>query len=137
MIFNIDSTLQWIPNRCFKKIWDDNWILTLRDWDVIVDKDVLIKSKWNWWNNVELKLYSLEKEEEKDGIQLCVDDWNKWVIQENDVDVINWYNQFETIEEFCWEFIKINPMYWENRNLAIVSELWWNGEIIEVLCDIE
>ena len=53
------------------------------------------------------------------------------------MDVINWYNQFETIEEFCWEFIKINPMYWENRNLAIVSELWWNGEIIEVLCDIE
>lgn len=139
VIFNIDSTSQWIPTRCFKKIWKEIWILTLRDGEVITWKQVWIKNMWDNWINVDkLELFWLEKEEEIDGINLCIEDWNKWVIKENDVDIIDWYNQFETVEEFCWEYIKVNPMYMSgHRNLAIVSVLWWNGEVIEVLCDIE
>ena len=138
VIFTIDSESKWFPSRCFKKIWKNKWVLTLRDWDVIVDKDAWIKNIWNNWVNIDkLELYWLEKEEEIDWIQLCVEDWNKWVIKENDVDIIDWFNQFETVEDFCAEFIKVNPMYWENRNMAIVSELWWPWEKIEVLCDIE
>lgn len=139
VIFTIDSESEWFPSRCFKKIWKNKWVLTLRDWDVIVDKDAWIKNIWNNWVNIDkLELYWLEKEEEIDWIQLCVEDWNKWVIKENDVDIIDWFNQFETVEDFCAEFIKVNPMYWSgHRNLSIVSLLWWPWEKIEVLCDIE
>lgn len=137
VIFTIYSTWEWIPDNCFKKIWNNKWVLTLRDWNIIIDKEVSIKSKWNWWNNIELKLYSLENEEEKDGIQLCVEDWNKWIIKENDIDIVNWFNEFDSVEDFCEEFIKINTGYWENRNKAIVSELWWTWEVVEVLCRID
>jgi len=137
VVFDINSQSEWIPDNCFKNILNNSWVLTLRDWDIIVDKEVPIKSKWNWWNNIELKLYSLEKEEEINWIQLCVDDWNNWVIKENDVDVVDWYNEFNSVEEFCEEFIKVNPMYWENRNLAIVSTLWWSWDLIELLCYIK
>ena len=138
VVFDINSQSEWIPDNCFKNIWNNTWILTLRDWDIIVEKEVWIKNRWNWWNNISnLWLYSLEKEEEINWIQLCVDDWNNWVIKENDVDVVDWYNEFNSVEEFCEEFIKVNPMYWENRNLAIVSTLWWSWDLIELLCYIK
>ena len=137
IIFTIDSTSQRIPTKCFKKIWKDKWELTLRDGEVITGKEVWIKSQWEDWINIDnLALFWLEKEEEKDGIDLCVEDWNNWIIKENDIDIVDWYNQFENVQDFCAEFIKVNPMYQTgHRNLAIVSLLWWNGEIIEVLCD--
>ena len=137
VIFTIDSTSQWIPARCFQKIWKDNWMLTLRDGEVITWKEVWIKTQWENWINIDnLALFWLEKEEEKDWIDLCVEDWNnEWYKDES---VAEWRNQFETVEDFCAEFIKENPMYWTgHRNLAIVSELWWPWEKIEVLCDIE
>lgn len=138
VVFDINSQSEWIPDNCFKNIWNNSWVLTLRDWDIIVEKEVWIKNRWNWWNNISnLWLYSLEKEEEINWIQLCVDDWNNWVIKENDVDVVDWYNEFNSVEEFCEEFIKVNPMYWENRNLAIVSTLWWSWDLIELLCYIK
>jgi hypothetical protein len=44
--------------------------LTLRDGEVIIEKDVLIKNKWTNWINVDnLELSSLENEEKKDGIE--------------------------------------------------------------------
>ena len=135
--FNINSLYQWIPTKCFKKIWNIGWVITLRDWDIIVDKEVWIKNRWNNWINIDnLALFWLEKEEEKDWIDLCIEDWNnEWYKDES---VVEWRNQFETVEDFCSEFIKENPMYWTgHRNLAIVSELWWPGEKIEILCDIE
>ena len=137
VIFTIDSTSQRIPVRCFKKIWKTNWILSLRDGDILTWREVWIKSKWEDWVNVEnLALFWLEKEDEKDGIDLCIEDWNnEWYKYES---VVEWRNEFETVEDFCWEFIKENPMYWTgHRNAAIVSLLWWPGENIEVLCDIE
>ena len=136
VIFIIDSTSEWIPTRCFRKIWKDNWVLILRDWDVITDKEIWIKNTRNWWINIDkLELFWLEKDEKIDWIQLCVEDWNNELYK--DESVVEWRNQFETLEDFCSEFIKVNPMYWEHRNLAIVSELWWPWEKIEVLCDIE
>lgn len=137
VIFTIDSTSQRIPTKCFKKIWKDNWMLTLRDGEVITWKEVWIKSQWEDWIDVDnLALFWLEKEEEKDWIDLCIEDWNnEWYKDES---VAQWRNQFETVEDFCWEFIKENPMYWTGyRNAAIVSLLWWPGEKIEILCDIE
>ena len=69
VIFNINSTSEWLPDRCFKYIWKNSWVLTLRDWDETTDKEIWIKSKWNNWINVEnLTLYSLENEEKIDWI---------------------------------------------------------------------
>lgn len=137
VIFTIDSISEWIPIRCFQKIWKDNWIITLRDGEVITWKKVWIKNKWEDWINIDnLALFWLEKEEEKDGIDLCIEDWNnEWYKDES---VVEWRNQFETVEDFCSEFIKENPMYWTGHiNSEIISELWWTGEKIEILCDIE
>jgi hypothetical protein len=89
VIFTIDSKSEWIPTRCFQKIWKDNWILTLRDGDVITWKEVWIKSQWEIWINIDnLALFWLEKEEEKDWIGLSVEDWNN-----------EWYK--EKIEVLC------------------------------------
>lgn len=139
VIFPIESMSEWIPNRCFKIIWKDNWVLTLRDWDIIVDREVWIKSIWENWINVDkLELYWLEKEEEIDWIELCVEDQNNNPMLYEDESVIEWRNEFETLEDFCWEFIKVNPMYLSgHKNAAIVWLLWWLWEKIEVLCDIE
>lgn len=69
VVFLVDSKLQWIPSRCFKRIWKNNWVLVLRDWLDVSEQKVEIKSKWENWINVEnFDLYSLEKDEEKDGI---------------------------------------------------------------------
>ena len=69
VVFSVDSKLQWIPSRCFKRIWKNNWVLVLRDWLDVSEQKVEIKSKWENWINVEkFDLYSLEKDEEKDGI---------------------------------------------------------------------
>jgi hypothetical protein len=67
--WNLDSLR--IPSNCFNNIWKSSWILTLRDGYLIQEKEVWINSKWNEWNNVEkLTFISLEKEDEKDGIEL-------------------------------------------------------------------
>ena len=73
VLFYIDSLWQRIPDNCFKYISNSSGILTLRDWDIIKEKEVLINSKWKWWNNVkDLWLYSLENEEKKHWIRMCI-----------------------------------------------------------------
>ena len=69
VVFRVNSESQWIPSRCFKRVWKNNWVLVLRDWLDISDEKVNIKSKWENWINVDIfSLYSLEKDEQKDGI---------------------------------------------------------------------
>lgn len=73
VLFYIDSLWQRIPDNCFKYISNSSGILTLRDWDIIKEKEVSINSKWKWWNNVkDLWLYSLENEEKKHWIRMCI-----------------------------------------------------------------
>ncbi len=70
VIFSVNSDLIWVPDRCFKKIKKTNWILSLYDGYFVEDKEIEIKYKWNGWNNISnLWLYSLEKDEKKDGIE--------------------------------------------------------------------
>lgn len=67
--FTINSENLRIPSNCFNSLRKSSWILTLRDGDLIQEKEIWIKSKWNGWNNVEkLTFIPLEKEDEKDGI---------------------------------------------------------------------
>ena len=137
VIFTKDFPTIWIPTNCFTEIWKNSWKLTLRDGEVITWKEIWIKNKWTNWINIDnLALFWLEKEDEKDWIDLCIEDWNnEWYKDES---LVEWRNQFETLEDFCSEFIKVNPMYLSgHRNAAIVSELWWPGEKIEVLCKVD
>lgn len=69
VVFRVNSESEWIPSRCFKRVWKNNWVLVLRDWLDVSDEKVNIKSKWENWINVDIfSLYSLEKDEQKDGI---------------------------------------------------------------------
>ena len=69
VIFTKDFPTIWIPKNCFTKLWKNSWILTLRDGEVIIWKEVWIKNKWNEWINVDnLALSSLENGKKKDGI---------------------------------------------------------------------
>ena len=71
VVFNKDFPTIWIPENCFTKISKDNWILTLRDGEIITQKEIWIKNKWNNWINIDnLWLYSLENEEKKDEMNL-------------------------------------------------------------------
>ncbi len=71
VVFNKDFPTIWIPENCFTKISKDNWILTLRDGEIITQKEIWIKNKWNNWININsLWLYSLENEEKKDEMNL-------------------------------------------------------------------
>lgn len=71
VVFNKDFPTIWIPENCFTKISKDNWILTLRDGEIITQKEIWIKNNWNNWINIDnLWLYSLENEEKKDEMNL-------------------------------------------------------------------
>ena len=146
VVFTKDFPTIWIPENCFIEISNNTWNLTLRDGEIITWMKVWIKNKWNNWINVyNLTLFWLENEEEKDGMNLCIEDWNKIIknwdndpILHEDESLIEWRNQFDNVEDLCNEFIKVNPMYWSgHRNTSIVSLLWWSGEKIEILCRLE
>ena len=69
VIFTKDFPTIWIPKNCFTELWKNSWILTLRDGEIIIWKEVWIKNKWNEWINVDnLALSSLENGKKKDGI---------------------------------------------------------------------
>ena len=71
IVFRVNSESEWIPSRCFKRVWKNNWVLVLRDWLDVSDEKVNIKSKWENWINIDIfSLYSLEKDKQKDGIDL-------------------------------------------------------------------
>ena len=96
VIFTKDFPTIWIPTNCFTQMWKNSWILTLRDGELITEKKIWIKNKWDIWINVDdLELYSLENEKKKDEMNLCTKSEN---------------------------------------NSVLISDLWWNGEIIEILC---
>ena len=96
VIFTKDFPTIWIPTNCFTQMWKNSWILTLRDGELITEKKIWIKNKWDIWINVDdLELYSLENEKKKDEMNLCTKSEN---------------------------------------NSVLISDLWWNGEFIEILC---
>ena len=146
VVFTKDFPTIRIPENCFSEISNNTWNLTLRDGKIITWKEIWIKNKWDNWINVDnLALFWLENEEEKDGMNLCIEDWNKIIknwdndpMLHEDESLIEWRKQFDNVEDLCKEFIKVNPMYWSgHRNSSIVSLLWWSGEKIEVLCRLE
>lgn len=77
VIFPVESDSVWIPKNCFTEIWNNTWTLTLRDGETISSKEIWIKNKWKNWINVDqITTSSLENEEKKDEIQMCIASWN-------------------------------------------------------------
>ena len=73
VVFTKDFPTIRIPENCFTEISINSWNLTLRDGDLIQEKEIWIKNKWNNWINVDdLALFWLENEEEKDGMNLYI-----------------------------------------------------------------
>ena len=146
VVFTKDFPTIWIPENCFTELWINSWKLTLRDSDVITWKEIWIKNKWNNWINIDnFVLFWLEKEQEKDWINSCIEDWNNIIknrdsdpILHEDESLIEWRRKYDNVEDLCREFIKVNPMYMSgHENAAIVSEIWWSGEKFEVLCKLD
>lgn len=74
VIFPVDSDLQRLPERCFTWLSKNNWTLVLRDGNLILEKEIWIKNRWDDRMNIDnFTLFSLEKEEEKDAIELSIE----------------------------------------------------------------
>ena len=73
VVFTKDFPTIWIPENCFTEISNNTWNITLRDGEIITWKEIWIKNKWDNWINIDnLALFWLENEEEKDGMNLCI-----------------------------------------------------------------
>ena len=86
VIFSVKSDSVWIPQNCFTEIWNNTWTLTLHDGETISSKEIWIKNKWKNWINVDqITTSSLENEEKKDEIQMCIASWsNIYTLHENE-----------------------------------------------------
>ena len=74
-----------------------------------------------------------EDETEKKAIENCINSRNNDPTLYEDEAVIELYNQFENTEDFCTEFVKTNPMFY--NNIVWIDEswepIWQDWEIIE------
>ena len=76
---------------------------------------------------------TLRNEENKKAIENCINSRNSDPTLYEDESVIELYNQFENTENFCIEFIKANPMFY-NDTIWIDESwelIWLNWEVIE------
>ena len=81
---------------------------------------------------IELYLESNEVTDKK-AIENCINSRNNDPILYEDESVIELYNQFENTEDFCTEFVKTNPMFY--NDIIWINEswepIWQDWEIIE------
>ena len=65
VIFTKDFETIWIPENCFTSLLNTWWVLTLRENDIIIEKEVWIKNRReNWVNINDIWLYSIENNNE-------------------------------------------------------------------------
>ena len=99
IIFSIESDHIWLPKNCFTSLWDSSWIIKLRQWEEIKEKEIWIKSKWNEWINIDKIIpYSLEKGMEKDEMNMCVSIWSNRIF--SDDNIID--QSVNNLEILCW-----------------------------------
>lgn len=106
----------------------------------IVD-DLNHYKKWDTYENI--KEENVEEQviegniqeslEDTKAIENCINSRNNDPTLYEDESIIEWHNQFENTESFCAEFVKTNPMYY-NDSIWIDESwqpVWWDWEIIE------
>ena len=110
-------------------------------WPIVDDLDHY--KKWETYDDIREKNNSEETIVENDiqemtdndikAIENCIDSRNNDPLLHEDESIIEWHNQFENTESFCAEFVKTNPMYY-NESIWIDESwqpVWWDWEIIE------
>lgn len=76
---------------------------------------------------------TLKNGENKKAIENCINSRNNDPTLYEDESLIEFYNQFESTEDFCIEFVKTNPMFYNNA-IGIDESwepVWQDREIIE------
>jgi len=75
-----------------------------------------------------------ESLEDTKAIENCINSRNNDPTLYEDEAVIELHNLFENTQDFCAEFVKTNPMYY-NDSIWIDESwqpVWWDWEIIEI-----
>jgi len=123
------------------------WTLVLNGcmttWPIVDDLDHY--KKWDTYESIreerdnkediieENTQETLKNEENKKAIENCINSRNNDPTLYEDESVIELYNQFENTEDFCTEFVKTNPMSY--NNIIWINEswepIWQDWEIIE------
>ena len=103
------------------KKWDTYESIRDREWTI---NDTGISENIGW---------TAEDNRDSKAIEKCVDSWNNDPMVYEDESTIERHNQFETTEDFCAEFIKVNTMFYDD--IIWITETWepvWQDwEILE------
>ena len=92
-------------------------------WPIVDDLDHY--KKWDTYKSIREKddeentQKSLENEK---AIENCINSRNNDSMLHEDESVIELYNQFENTEDFCAEFVKTNPMFY--NDIVWINESW-------------
>ena len=106
-------------------------------WPVVDDLDHY--KKWDTYSSIreeknEIIEDNTQKTVEDDNdlkaINNCINSWNSDPMLYEDESTIELHNQFENTEAFCAEFIKTNPMFYNDMIWTDETweQIWWDWE---------
>lgn len=113
-------------------------------WPIVDDLDHY--KKWDTYESIRNEELIIKNKEIEDNVELtdddnkdtkaienCINSRNNDPMLYEDEAVIELYNQFENTEDFCTEFVKTNPMFYNDTIWIDESweSIWQNWEIIE------
>lgn len=108
-------------------------------WPIVDDLDHY--KKWDTYESIRendekeevIEENSQESLEDAKAIENCINSRNNDPMLYEDESVIELYNQFETTEDFCIEFVKTNPMFYNDSIWIDESweQIWRDLETIE------
>lgn len=108
-------------------------------WPIVDDLDHY--KKWDTYESIRendekeevIEENSQESLEDAKAIENCINFRNNDPMLYEDESVIELYNQFETTEDFCIEFVKTNPMFYNDSIWIDESweQIWRDLETIE------
>lgn len=113
-------------------------------WPIV--NDLNHYKKWDTYESIRNEELIINNEEIEDNVELtaddnkdtkaienCIDSRNNDPLLHEDKSIIEWHNQFENTESFCAEFVKTNPMFY-NDTIWIDEQwepIWLDWETIE------
>ena len=105
-------------------------------WPIVNDLDHY--KKWDTYESIREKEEVIEEDnqessENEKAIENCINSRNNDPTLYEDESVIELHNQFENTEDFCAEFIKTNPIFYNDTIWIDESwePIWRDWEIIE------
>lgn len=95
----VDNLNQYKKWDTYESIRNDEWIVNEEEFNE---------------ENIEDREEAIEESEDFEAIEKCVDSWNNDPMIYEDESVVKWHDQFESTEDFCAEFVKINQMFYND-----------------------